>query len=223
MIMALGIFYKIFLLATGKGRKIRMITISRTLMWLNGFFVIILSSAMAQSAHPGIANDYQPLQERLRENSLSFDSLVFQQQLQELVGQENWSYLNHLPLSFTTQQVDQAYIIMGRQCVPNPKPEPAESGPAFKEICPYGFAAIMDQNQQQLKGIIIGQMKEAESGKYLIIESFIPEQANIAYQKQPLSLPSQQGCKWLVQGVRPELFAQGLLRQIFHLAVDYGC
>ncbi len=206
---------KYFLWATGKGQKLRMIKISRVLLWLRCFCLMASYPAAAQSPDPGISKDHPLFQAIWGED--------WQQQLQKLIGPENWSYMNQVPLAITRQQVGQAVVVMGYYC--RKASHRVESGPGqkFKETCPYGFAAIIDQNQQQLKGVMIGQMVEAAGGEYVITESFITGQGNVMYKRQQSELPGQQGCKWLVQGVRPELLAQQLLQQIFHLSVDYGC
>lgn len=192
-----------------------MIKISRVLLWLHCFCLMASYPAAAQSPDPGISKGHQSFQ--------AIWAKDWQRQLQQLAGQENWSYMNQLPLAITRQQVDQAGVVMGYYCRKASNLMELGPGQKFKEICPYGFAAIIDQNQQQLRGVMIGQMVEQGGGSYVMIESFIQGPGNVIHKRQQSGLPSQQGCKWPVQGVRPELLAQQLLQQIFHLSVDYGC
>ena len=99
---------KYFLSVTGKGEKIRMIKISRVLLWLRCFCLMASYPAAAQSPDPGISKGHQSFQAIWVED--------WQRQLQQLVGQENWSYMNQLPLAITRQQVDQAVVVMGYYC-----------------------------------------------------------------------------------------------------------
>lgn len=94
-----------------------------------------------------------------------------------------------MPLAITRQQVDQAVVVMGYYCRKASHRVELGQGQKFKEICPYGFAAIMDQNQQQLRGVMIGQMVEQGGGSYVMLESFIPGQGNVMYKRQQSELP----------------------------------